>query len=77
MWWRLDRSTRITRGAINFFNVFRKKQGYSTRMTNKREEELVMDTKEKSKMTDREAYKFMRWGILALSLLLAVSFIPH
>ena len=36
-----------------------------------------MDTKEKSKMTDREAYKFMRWGILALSLLLAVSFIPH
>ncbi len=37
----------------------------------------MMGTKGNSKMTDREAYKFMRWGIVALSLLLAVSIIPH
>jgi hypothetical protein len=36
-----------------------------------------MDTKERNKMSDREAYKFMRWSILAVFLLLAFSNIPH
>ena len=36
-----------------------------------------MDNQEKNKMTDREAYQFMRWGIVAVSLLLAFSIIPH
>ncbi len=36
-----------------------------------------MNEKEKNTMTDREAYQFMRWGIVAVSLLLAISTIPH
>lgn len=36
-----------------------------------------MESKQNKKMSDREAYKFMRWGIVAVSLLLAISNIPH
>lgn len=37
----------------------------------------IMKRNDNQKMSDREAYKFMRWAILTLSLVLAFSNIPH